>query len=44
MKDVWPAIIVRAFVRGPGTISNYINPWIVDIGASLFSTGADPTS
>src|SRR5512135_3284203 len=39
MKDVWPAIIVTgvSFAVPQFLISNYINPWIVDIGASLVS-------
>ncbi len=42
MKDVWPAILVTAlsFAIPQFLISNYINPWIVDIGASLISMGA----
>jgi lactate permease len=42
MKDVWPAILVTAlsFAIPQFVISNYINPWIVDIGASLVSMGA----
>ncbi|WP_315721809.1 MULTISPECIES: L-lactate permease [unclassified Bradyrhizobium] len=42
MKDVWPAILVTAvsFAVPQFLISNYINPWIVDIGASLISMGA----
>src|SRR5690348_1966508 len=39
MKDVWPAILVTgvSFAVPQFLISNYINPWIVDIGASLVS-------
>src|SRR5690242_13884646 len=39
MKDVWPAIIVTgvSFAIPQYLISNFINPWIVDIGASLIS-------
>ncbi len=39
MKDVWPAIIVTgvSFAVPQYLISNFINPWIVDIGASLVS-------
>jgi lactate permease len=39
MKDVWPAILVTglSFAIPQFLISNYINPWIVDIGASLIS-------
>ena len=42
MKEVWPAILVTAlsFAIPQFLISNYINPWIVDIGASLISMGA----
>ena len=39
MLQVWPAILVCAvsFAIPQFLISNYINPWIVDIGASLIS-------
>jgi lactate permease len=39
MKDVWPAILVTgvSFAAPQYLISNFINPWIVDIGASLIS-------
>src|SRR6201988_4914922 len=39
MKDVWPAILVTgvSFAVPQFVISNFINPWIVDIGASLIS-------
>jgi lactate permease len=42
MKDVWPAILVTgvSFAVPQYVISNYVNPWIVDIGASLISMGA----
>jgi lactate permease len=42
MKDIWPAILVTgvSFAVPQFVISNYINPWIVDIGASLISMGA----
>ncbi|MGX9389918.1 L-lactate permease [Nitrobacteraceae bacterium UC4446_H13] len=42
MKEVWPAILVTgvSFAVPQFLISNYINPWIVDIGASLISMGA----
>jgi lactate permease len=42
MKEVWPAILVTAlsFAIPQFVISNFINPWIVDIGASLISMGA----
>jgi lactate permease len=41
MKDVWPAILVTgvSFAIPQFVISNYINPWIVDIGASLIAMG-----
>ncbi|MGO4389396.1 L-lactate permease [Microvirga sp. 2YAF29] len=39
MIQIWPAILVCAvsFAIPQFVISNYINPWIVDIGASLIS-------
>jgi lactate permease len=39
MKEVWPAILVTgvSFAVPQFLISNFINPWIVDIGASLCS-------
>jgi lactate permease len=39
MKEIWPAILVTgvAFAVPQYLISNFINPWIVDIGASLIS-------
>jgi lactate permease len=39
MKDIWPAILVTGvtFAIPQFLISNFINPWIVDIGASLIS-------
>ncbi|UTD27298.1 L-lactate permease [Bradyrhizobium sp. WD16] len=39
MKEVWPAILVTGitFAVPQFVISNYVNPWIVDIGASLIS-------
>ena len=42
MMQVWPAILVTGvtFAVPQFVISNYINPWIVDIGASLISMGA----
>jgi len=42
MMQVWPAILVTgvSFAIPQFVISNYINPWIVDIGASLISMGA----
>jgi lactate permease len=41
MKDIWPAVLVTgvSFAVPQFLISNYINPWIVDIGASLISMG-----
>jgi lactate permease len=41
MKEVWPAILVTgiSFAVPQFVISNYINPWIVDIGSSLISMG-----
>ncbi len=42
MKDIWPAILVTgvSFAVPQFVISNFVNPWIVDIGASLISMGA----
>lgn len=42
MVAVWPAILVCAlsFAIPQYVISNFINPWIVDIGASLISMAA----
>src|SRR6476469_7715103 len=39
MIQIWPAILVcgLSFAVPQFLISNYINPWIVDIGASLIS-------
>ena len=39
VKGVWPAILVTgvSFAIPQFLISNFINPWIVDIGASLIS-------
>ncbi|HEX7157130.1 MAG TPA: L-lactate permease [Burkholderiaceae bacterium] len=39
MKEVWPAILVCgvSFAIPQFLISNYVNPWIVDIGASIVS-------
>jgi lactate permease len=41
MIAIWPAILVTgvSFAIPQFVISNYINPWIVDIGASLISMG-----
>jgi lactate permease len=41
-KEVWPAILVTgvSFAVPQFLISNYVNPWIVDIGASLISMAA----
>ncbi|WP_375408206.1 L-lactate permease [uncultured Methylobacterium sp.] len=42
MIQIWPAIAVCgvSFALAQFAISNYVNPWIVDIGASLISMGA----
>src|SRR5208282_4684492 len=39
MKEIWPACLVTGvtFAIPQFLISNFINPWIVDIGASLIS-------
>jgi lactate permease len=39
MKEIWPAILVTGvtFAIPQFLISNFVNPWIVDIGASLIS-------
>jgi len=39
MIQIWPAILVTgvSFAVPQFLISNFINPWIVDIGASLIS-------
>src|SRR6201746_2325917 len=41
VKGVWPAVLVTgvSFAIPQFLISNYINPWIVDIGSSLISMG-----
>src|SRR5436853_2997550 len=41
MITIWPAILFTgvSFAIPQFVISNYINPWIVDIGASLISMG-----
>ncbi|MFZ2159824.1 MAG: L-lactate permease [Bradyrhizobium sp.] len=41
MLAIWPAVLVTgvSFAIPQFVISNYINPWIVDIGASLISMG-----
>ncbi len=41
MIAIWPAILVTgvSFAFPQFVLSNYINPWIVDIGASLISMG-----
>ncbi len=41
MITIWPAILVTgvSFAVPQFVISNFINPWIVDIGASLISMG-----
>jgi lactate permease len=38
-KEIWPAIVVTgvSFAIPQYLISNFVNPWIVDIGASLIS-------
>ena len=40
-EGIWPAILVTGitFAVPQFVISNFINPWIVDIGASLISMG-----
>src|SRR3989440_757978 len=42
MVQVWPAILVTgvSFAVPQFLISNFINPWIVDIGAALVSMGS----
>jgi lactate permease len=42
MIRIWPPILVcgASFAVAQFLISNYVNPWIVDIGASLVSMGA----
>jgi lactate permease len=39
MRQIWPAILVcgLSFAVPQFVISNFVNPWIVDIGASLIS-------
>ena len=46
MLQVWPAILVTgvSFAIPQFLISNFINPWIVDIGASLISHGLPYTA
>ena len=41
MVAIWPAIAICgvSFALAQFLISNYVNPWIVDIGASLISMG-----
>src|SRR5471030_104516 len=41
MKEIWPAILVTgvSFAVPQFVISNFVNPWIIDIGASLISMG-----
>src|SRR4051812_15698907 len=41
MIEIWPAILVCgvSFAIPQFVISNYINPWIVDVGASLICMG-----
>ncbi|MGU3360740.1 L-lactate permease [Methylobacterium sp. M6A4_1b] len=42
MMKIWPPILVcgGSFAAAQFLISNYVNPWIVDIGASLVSMAA----
>ncbi|KQP80578.1 MULTISPECIES: L-lactate permease [unclassified Methylobacterium] len=42
MIKIWPPILVcgGSFAAAQFLISNYVNPWIVDIGASLISMAA----
>ncbi|KQP41517.1 lactate permease [Methylobacterium sp. Leaf104] len=42
MMKIWPPILVcgGSFAAAQFLISNYVNPWIVDIGASLISMAA----
>jgi lactate permease len=39
MREIWPAVLVTgvSFALPQFLISNFVNPWIVDIGASLIS-------
>jgi lactate permease len=41
MRQIWPATLVCgvSFAIPQFVISNFVNPWIVDIGASLISMG-----
>jgi lactate permease len=41
MRQIWPAILVcgLSFAVPQYLISNFVNPWIVDVGASLISMG-----
>src|SRR5579884_4561386 len=41
MVQIWPAVLITgvSFAIPQFLISNFINPWIVDIGASLISMG-----
>jgi lactate permease len=41
MRQIWPAILVTglSFAVPQYLISNFVNPWIVDVGASLISMG-----
>jgi lactate permease len=41
MRQIWPAILVCgiSFAVPQYLISNFVNPWIVDVGASLISMG-----
>ena len=42
MIQIWPAILIcgGAFAAAQFGISNYVNPWIVDIGASIAAMAA----
>jgi lactate permease len=42
MRQIWPAILVcgLSFAVPQYLISNFVNPWIVDVGASLISMGS----
>jgi lactate permease len=41
MLEIWPAVLVTgiSFAIPQFLISNFVNPWIVDIGAALISMG-----
>jgi lactate permease len=42
MLEIWPAVLVAgvSFAVPQFLISNFVNPWIVDIGAALISMGS----